>query len=629
MKTTLRVLTLLWVILLLFGGLSAPGIAQQSTDLSPGPPPENDFPPGLPMQSILYHLDRFTEKDAPSIAQTTAKYHNAITLDEAGRVHVEIVGQPGMLNVPPELVTRLDGLVTNTWRHRLEAWVPPNLLIELAQSLPAGYFLQAASRPSLDEVVGEGPAAANSDEYRDNDANCSGLTIAVIDSQFTDLTSARANGDAPPFGNTTTINYTPTAFESGGTHGTGATEAVFDHCPGATYRLYKIDSLTDLGTAVDNAQSNGVDIITHSLSWYNTGWADDSGDACAAAEDAANSGILFFTSAGNRAQQHWEGTFRDTDSDNWHEWTTLTADELLAINIPAGGTARFYLQWDTSGGTFNYDLHLYDAGVTTVLASSTNAGNTFEELSWTNTSGSAVTVNLTVFKVSGGNTTMEVFNYGSGIWTEHIVAAGSNTSPSNCTHPEIISVGAVDHSDFSSASGTTGILMDYSSRGPSNSGMTLPDIAGPTNTTSFTYPGGFGGTSAATPNTAGAAGALWSSSPTLTASSIRHLLFKMATIFKDWGSTGKDNLYGTGGVHLYDYHVNTVWVDRSGVQEDTGLVLNLSGTTSYPYYYVVHAQEDATAGGRVVFLGGAYPEAITLNKQLRYETIGGVAQIGE
>ena len=50
--------------------------------------------------------------------------------------------------------------------------------------------------------------------------------------------------------------------------------------PGATWRLYKTNSLADLGTAVDNCIANGVDVITHSISRYNTGWDDNSGDAC-------------------------------------------------------------------------------------------------------------------------------------------------------------------------------------------------------------------------------------------------------------------------------------------------------------------------------------------------------------
>ena len=91
-------------------------------------------------------------------------------------------------------------------------------------------------------------------------------TIAVIDGGYNLLNAAIIAGDAP--GGATQTNYTSTTFQAvvDGRHGTGCTEAAFDHCPGANWRLYKIDGLTDMLTAVEDACANDVDIITHSLS---------------------------------------------------------------------------------------------------------------------------------------------------------------------------------------------------------------------------------------------------------------------------------------------------------------------------------------------------------------------------
>ena len=44
---------------------------------------------------------------------------------------------------------------------------------------------------------------------------------------------------------------------------------------GADYRLYKIDSVTDLSSAVTDAIGAGVDVISMSVSFYNEGWADN------------------------------------------------------------------------------------------------------------------------------------------------------------------------------------------------------------------------------------------------------------------------------------------------------------------------------------------------------------------
>jgi hypothetical protein len=479
--------------------------------------------------------------------------------------------------------------------------------------------MERAKKPQPDDVAGEGPAVTNSEDYRDHGADCTGVTIAVIDSGYIGLVMARANGDAPPPASTTQVNYTPSPFESETTHGTGCTEALFDHCPDAMWRLYKIDSATDLGTAVTDAINHKVDVISHSQSWYNTGWEDDSGPACAAATDAADDGILFFTSAGNSAERHWQGGFNaGPDLDEWHDWAN--GDETIDIRVPGNGTVTITLSWDTSGGGSDYDLYLFDALMIVVLAQSTNGGNAYEEFTWTNPSPTAQTVGLAVEWVGGGTTPMEVFHLHDGWWLEHVVAAGSTTSPSNCTHGNIVSVGAVEHGDYGFAPGTVGIIEDYSSRGPSNSGMTLPDLVGPTDTTGFTFPLGFGGTSCATPNLAGAAAAFWSSAPLLGAEGVHYLIFEQARIFKDWGAVGADNDYGRGGVWLHTYHADTVWVDRRAG--------NAAGLPTLPYYYVSHAQFFAESGGRVVFLGQSYPEPVTLDRDLVYETIGWPALLG-
>jgi len=607
------------ILMLVVSGISA----QQNGEQMPLPPPESKMPQDLPMQSILFGAEQLVADTKIPVAQLKNELENrGITMDEDGRVHVEIIGPPGGKSVSERVITQLDGKVTNTWRHRTEAWIPIGQLSNLARSLPPGYFMEQANTGHLDDVTGEGPIVTNSDDYRDNGADCSGLTIAVIDSGYISLTLAINNGDAPAVGSTTQINYTPSGFESTTRHGTGSTEAIFDHCPGATYRLYKTDSLADLGTAVDDAIDNNVDLITHSKSHYRTGWADDTGDACAAVARASAEGILFFTSAGNRAQQHWQGDFNNPDADVWHDW--VDGDEALEIEFPANHHASFHLSWDTEGGTFNYDLYLYDATLTTVLISSTNSANTYETFGWTNNTATAQTVNLAVRRVSGGTTEMEVFmaDDGRGTWQEqvHIKPENSTTSPSNCTNMGLISVGAVDWRDYSDPKGSNNIR-NYSSQGPSNSGATLPHIVGPTNTKGFAYPGGFGGTSCATPNAAGTAGAFWSSNQPFFMYVVRSLLLEQARIFKDWGNTGIDDTFGSGGIVLHAYHPNTIWVDRGF---ENGLA-----NSGMPYYYVADAQAAAISGGRIVFVGGSYPESVTLNKNLLYETIGSSALLGD
>ena len=612
-------------LLLVTIALTTPGIrasAQQESDQLP-PPPDSGAAKSLPMQSVLFEAAQLAKDTGASPLELRAELaRRGITVDDNGRVHVEIVGPIGSPAVSQDAIALFGGAVSNTWRHRSDAWIPASRLVGVARILPPGYFMERAALPGYDDVVGEGPAATGSDEYRDGGADCSGVTIGTIDGGHDNLTEARNNGDAPTLGNSTQINYTPNTFEdpNDGTHGTGVVEAIFDHCPGATYRIYKIDSLTDMGTAVDNGIVNGVDIFSHSLSRYNQGWADNSGDACAAANDAASNGMIFFTSAGNRAQQHWQGNFNTgPDADNWHNWAGGD-DETINISVANGGSGSYYLSWDKTGDTYDYDLYLYDSTLTSVLAASTNSGNNYESFTWQNNTGSTQTVHLAVFRDSGGTTEMEVFLHGSGTWLQHAEAEGSTTSPSNCTNANVASVGAVGRTLYGSTPGST-VIKSYSSQGPSNSGMTLPDIVGPTDTTGFTYPGGFTGTSSATPNAAGTAGAFWSSALSLNSDGVRYLVFEKAKIFKAWGDLGTENVYGRGGISLYTYQANTVWVDRAAG--------NTGGASTLPYYFIADAQSAAVNGGRVVILGDSYPEAVTLNKDLLFDSIGPNAVLGD
>jgi hypothetical protein len=567
----------------------------------------------LPMQTVLYELDQLVNRGKLSTEEITKTIHDMGLLGrDDGRVNIEIINQIGKTAIEPDIVHRFNGVIDATWRHRASVWIVPDKLTSLARVLPHGFYMEQANVPVADD---EGPGVTGSDEYRNAGANGIGVRIGVIDVGYEQLTNAINAGNAPT--TSTRTNYvTGTTFESGGTHGTRCVETVFDHAPGATYFLYKIENVTHFGNAVDHAVANNVDILSHSLAHYNTGWNDNSGDACAAAQTAANNGILFFTSAGNEARRHWQGLYNSTDGDNWHDWTPN--DESVNISMANGATASFRLSWNTAGGTYDYDLYLFDATLTNILAWSLNYGNDYESITYTNNTGVAQTVHLAVWRYSGGATTMEVFGSG-GTWLQHIISLGSTASPSNTTHPNVISIGAVDHNDFASPSDTSGIIMDYSSQGPTNSGNQAPDISGPTNTT---VTGGlsFGGTSCAAPNVAGAAAAFWSSASSLSASGVRHLLFEKAKIFKDWGENGSDMIYGHGGVQLYSYYANTVWVDK-----DAG---NISGSPALPYYTVAQAQNAVTSQGRVVFLSDTYQETIILNKgSILYDNIGDPAII--
>jgi hypothetical protein len=588
-----------------------------------GPPPTSGFPKTLPMHSVLWEAQTQIASKAQLGQSELAREleRRGLTVHE-GRVHVEIAAPEGVDAGSQVSLASFGGVIDRSYLNRVDAWLPPDRLIEVATSLPPGFVLEKANEPRPDAVVGEGPGTnvINSMGYRDAGSNGSGLTIAVIDVGYQGLSAAQNNGDGPIAANTARIDYATGGFESGGTHGTGCVEAAFDHCPGATWRLYKVDTDADIGTAVTNAIANGVDIITHSLSWMNLGWPDDSGTACAAANQASNAGILFFTSAGNYALEHWQGNFNSgAGSASWHDW--VNGDEALTLSVPPSTTraAKFDLSWNTAGGT-DYDIYLYDASLSTVLASGTSGGTTYESISWMNTGPLAVTVHLAIHRFSGGAAEFEIFGTESAGW-EYRVADGSTSSPSNASGVNVLSVGAVPWNVYASASGNNPIA-NYSSQGPSNSGMLLPDFVGPTNTSGFTY-ASFGGTSCATPNAAGAICAFWSDELPHGGNAVRWLALEQArTLWRDWGAPGLDNVYGFGPCRIVGWVANTTWVARG--------YGNVANHPSAPYFTIAAGQNATTPGGRMlIFPGGTFPENITLDKVMRVESAGGTAQIGQ
>ncbi len=603
--------SILLILMLTAGLMTGLAVAQ---DLPPGRGPS--APKDLPLASTLYQAQQLAAARTLSADQLSTELSNrGLRVLDDGLVHVTVMGPEGGTAVPVSLITAVGGRDDVAWRHVRDAWVPVSRLEELARRLPAGYFLADVEEPQLCEVVGEGPAALNSDTYRDGGAAGWGRTVAIIDGGFDGLTEAWNNGDIPSPYNW--HNYTPDPLESVTIHGTGCVETVFDHCPDATFHLYMLDSPTDLGPAVDNAIAVGVNVISMSLVWCANAWFDDSGEVASAVTTAANSGIVVSLSAGNYAECHYQGVM-SPGGDDWHDFTG--DDETINIIIGAGERVNFSMVWNTNGDTYDYDIYLFDASFNEI-ASSTNPSDYFEQFSYTNTGGSDQLVHLAVESYSGGNTEFEIFTY-YGDWQEHQVATSSCPPPNNASAANILTVGAVEWDDFQSPNGTGNIVTGYSSRGPSNNGRVQPDVCGPTRCNTFIYPGGMGGTSNSAPNVAGALCALWSADPVLYADTIRWLAHTKAGIWRDWGSGGLDNVYGHGGMYLWYYHPGTLWISRAAG--------NTTDHRSYPLYTVQGANDWAVNGGRFVFLGaGSYPEPAVINRAVAVETpVGGVV-LGE
>ena len=145
-------------------------------------------------------------------------------------------------------------------------------------------------------------------------------------------------------------------------------------------------------------------------------------------------------------------------------------------------------------------------------------------------------------------------------------------------YPEVIAVGAVDHNDNRSYYSNYGAELDIA--GPSSAGLPsdLPtlhrsyiwttDIMGNAgynvyDTEMLDY-ALFGGTSAATPITAGVTALVLSAEPDLTSEEVRHFLTRSA---KDLGDPGRDDYYGWGRVDARAA-LDMVLAKRSDLNDD-------------------------------------------------------------
>ena len=389
------------------------------------------IPKNIQIDASLYQIGQLATTNLVSAeAQFTDKRLRVRETNGQKYVNVEIVfkNDYNAEQITDEIsVSYLESLgfkVETQWKNRASLWLRADELIKLGSKLGSDYFMFAVHKIQNDN---EGPANMNSDSY--SSTGGSGIRVAIIDSGFGNLSSAVSGGHCPTpvymWKNGVQV-LTIASLSSGAStvHGTACVETVFDHAPNSVFELYDVGNDTEKGAAVTLCKAHGVDIISMSLSTYNTGWADNTGAACAAANDAGNNGILFFTSCGNRAENHWEGSFSDTDNDDWHQWSGT--DELNNRTAANNDGIVAYLSWNPVANS-DYDVYIYRLSDNVILASSTNSGTTFETASWTNTSGSSVNIGISVRKMGSASPTFEVFSHDDGSTYQYQVASGSNT----------------------------------------------------------------------------------------------------------------------------------------------------------------------------------------------------------
>ena len=440
-----------------------------------------------------------------------------------------------------KLVTDLGGSVERSWRNLVEVAMPPREIEAL--SLARGVDLVRAPYAHVEHAVaGEEVAASLSSAWHAKGFTGEGVKIAVIDGGFRGLSERQAAGELPA--NVVTSDFCGGNFATEDDHGTAVAEIVHETAPDAQLFALCVDSEVGLAAAVDFARSQGVNVINHSMGWAGPWRGDGSGPVGAIVSSAKASGILWVNSAGNEGASHWSGTYSPGPG-KMHVWAE--GDQGNTFVLPSGVEVCGFLRWEEwPAGVSDFDLGLFLSGANVLLSASagdqTGSQPPFEGLCYEQSTG----VDLMVFWAIGGYRVTSSPRLDLESWSpplQYWTAEGSIADPASS--PAALAVGAICWQSRQ--------LEFYSSQGPTIDGRMKPELVGHDSVSGSTYgafsscPSAFAGTSASSPEVAGAAALVKQAFPAYGPDQLQQYLRANAL---DLGAPGADNATGAGELRM-------------------------------------------------------------------------------
>ena len=482
------------------------------------------------------------------------------------RVQVRVISTAEQLRAAEKVVTGAGGEVTyvSELKPEMQAWIPVSELETVAADTAVSTISQPAYVVPLDvndtNATSEGLAALNASDWHNAGQRGAGVKIAIIDGGFLGYPSL-LGGDLPA--NVTVKNFVDGESDGqvngGSVHGTACAEIMHDIAPDAQFYLIKIATNLDLQEAVNYAISQGVDVISTSVGWYNLTPGDGTGQFADLTALARSNGIIWATAAGNDRDVHWGGYFSpDGDADHnfngTQEVNYFGPGNGEAYEIPSGVLLRVYVRWDDWAAVDqDYDLLVvaWDGNSWQIVGSSTNQQNGGTGQRPTEdvigvTAGSSRPYGFVIKRVnSSRNVNLEIFAPGDKRLDEIVY---ERSLPNLADSPGAVTVGAI-------GAGFPYALQGYSAQGPTNGpggslngGFVKPELAAYTGVSTESYgPGAFGGTSASAPHVAGAAALVKGAYPHYSPQQIQTLLQNRAV---DMGAPGVDTSFGYGRVFL-------------------------------------------------------------------------------
>ncbi len=430
-------------------------------------------------------------------------------------------------------------------------WVRPRFPHALGDehstlSRPWGAPIPRRSTPT-ETIFNEGLAPGGFFPWVNAGWNGQGVQIAIIDLGFLGWQDLIQAGELPSFVNTRNFRADG-QFETTG-HGAAVAEIVHDAAPQATLSLYAIDTELELAQAVDEAIRRGMDVIIHSISWFNTGPGDGTGTVDDLVRRAEAAGILWAAAAGNQARRYYEGTFTPAPS-HPSRHAFLDDDPYNRVWLDQNQLVCGMLSWDAWPVTDDdYDLYLYQGDQWVARSDTPQDGSQPPTESLCYQASQADQYAFVIVHYSQNKPPVRLRLFVDGADLQYITPAGSLVQPADAA--EALAVGAV----FWKAPYP---LEPFSSLGPTTDGRIKPDLTAYDGISTMTYGlsngqsylaggTGFFGTSAAAPLAGAAAALVKQRFPLWSPADIRRFLIQWAI---DLGTPGIDNQYGHGRLHL-------------------------------------------------------------------------------
>lgn len=494
--------------------------------------------------------------------------------------------------------------------------------VDLVQSPRRSGYVPPTNNPRLEAgtgpTTGDEVAITNADEWQDAGFTGAGVKVGIVDYFDMSLWDTAELGPEPAPGNGHLLCVDTAGFglcdgpefnpTFGDIHGLAVAEIIKDMAPAVELYIATVGTVSDLQTAINWFDTNGVTIVSRSLGAAYDGPGDGTGALAAVVDSAVSKGMTWFNSGGNDGQ----------DSYIRRSVSATSAATAYGVNPnnPTGPAASAgngqYVDFDPTAGV---DTWLrFDAGFTScVLFDGVRWANDwylpagqrtdyslefFEPISsanefndhWNPTSASQV-YPIDIFTQTPG--VQNVYNANQPGGAFPLEAADLCVVPDNVFGPltgivfmrmrrnvntpvgtpDVVEVALSDgwtELDYYNKAGSaakpvvdsknSGLVavgaVDppagstigyYSSQGPTNDNRIKPDMSAPSGFLSTMYGENFQGTSAAAPVAAGA-GALLLSAGLANPGGGLAALVKHFT--QDLGATGPDNVFGHGKLLL-------------------------------------------------------------------------------